>query len=501
MSNKIISILFWGGIFLFLLLFYTELHPILITTPDDWHYFSSARDLLPDLNAHNPARLFPEVFPAIVAIFSIELLRPLEIDIITAFAYGTAFVLSLTICIYLYNFYLLVKRLLGGDNINNYFVTLFFLLFHYLAFRKWPDNNIYLLGSFSLTCYYFYTIPILLNVSFVMYFIHSNLLDKLNLYSPWKIGFLFVGIYLCIFSNLYSAIILSSFVFIRLIFCVIYSNNTITYSLKQNKTSLLILVLFLLSMCFEAFGENAQNLTTGDQSYFNELSRTVALYLSIPHRMDFAFKIFALACFFLYFYLYRLTHAKQIIVIFANWLCINLFYILISARAIPDYVVWQDRILAEMVWLIGGLAVCIGLCASRIEKIKAIVPFVFLLLLCHTNTNKRTFNDVYGLDDYSEMNKKILSITREADLAGKDTISLFVPYNNQPASGLNWPFCMYLGHHISSTLYSFRHIRRPICINIVPVKNKTDISADLLPSEVESVIDDNFWLPYWKTSK
>ena len=499
-NNKISSIYFLL-VFLFFLLFYCVSHPPIITTSDDWHFMASTRDAIPLSTVHNPTRVMVEVFAPYAGMVSVSILKPLGVDFVSSLAYGTAFILACFIVLYLWCFYQLIKDKYQIDDTTTLCITSFFLLFHFLAFRRYPNNNPYLFGSFDLCCYYYYTIPILLISSLVMYCIRTNLLEKLGNNNSWKIGLFLVLVYLVILSNLYSSIIWIAYITVRLLFVLFKRKGSVIEVLGQNKLTIVSLMLYAVVLLFEAFGHNAQQLTEGE-NFWPELRHTLGCYWSILHRMNKWFMCFCFLVFIYSLYLYRKNREKndlktefiaKLIFFVANLTIINLFYILVSAKAVPEYVVWQDRLLAEVFWGFLGVSFCMAYCLKTNPQVKRVVPFIFLLLLGNTNTTGKTFNDVYMFETVAENSKKLVEIAETADHNNIDTIDIFIPYNGKAPEHFNWPYTIHYGSEIAETFQKFNVTKRLLIIRLHAVRGRNSISTELMPYEKDSVLTDSFW--------
>ena len=334
-----------------------------------------------------------------------------------------------------------------------------------------------------------------------MYCIRTNLLDNISSKSPWRIGVFLALVYLVLFSHLYTSIIWIAYISVRLLFIIVKQKGNILGILSRNKISVFSIVLFAVALLFEAFGDNAQQIST-DENYWSELHHTLGCYWSILHRMNKWFMCFCFLVFIYSFYVYRKNaHEKDeknstielIIFFFGNFIIINLFYILISAKAIPEYVVWQDRLLAEALWGLLGVSFCMAYCLKKRPQIKTIVPFVFLLLLGDTNTTGKTFNDVYMYDTVAENTKKLEEIAVWADRNNLDTIDVYLPYNGKEANDFNWPYTIYYGSEIAETLQKFNVTKRLLSIRLHAVRGRNTVSTELKPFEKDSIIKDSFW--------
>ena len=499
-NNRVPTIYFFL-VFLFFLLFYCVSHPPIITTSDDWHFMTSTRDAIPLPYVHNPTRVMTEVFAPWAGILSVSILKPFGVSFVSSLAYGTSFLLACFIVLYAWSFYKLFKDKYQIEKTTALCLTTFFLLFHFISFRRYSNNNPYLFGSFDLCCYYYYTIPILLISSLVMYCIRTNLLDNLSKKNLWKIGFFLTLVYLIIVSNLYSSIIWIAYISVRLLFILFKQKGDILKVFSQNKVSVVSIVFFAIVLLFEAFGHNAQQLSSGE-NYWSELHHTLGCYWSILHRMNKWFMCFCFLVFLYSFYVYRKNTDKTffnsslkelIILFFGNFFIINLFYILISAKAVPEYVVWQDRLLAEAFWGLLGISYCMAYCLKTKPQLKTIVPFIFLLLLGDTNTTGKTFNDVYMYDTVAENSKKMEEIAVWADCNNLDTIDVYIPYNGKEANDFNWPYTIHYGSEMAETFQKFNVTKRLLIIRLHAVRGRNSISTEIMPCETDSIIKDSFW--------
>lgn len=501
-NNKITNLYFFL-VFLFFLMFYGVSHPPIITTSDDWHFMATTRDAIPLASVHNPTRVMTEVFAPWAGMISVSILKPFGVDFVSSLAYGTSFILACFIVLYAWCFYRLFREKLQIGKTTTLCLTTFFLLFHFLAFRRYPNNNPYLFGSFDLCCYYYYTIPILLISSLVMYCIRTNLLDNISKMNSWQKGLFFTLVYLVLVSNLYSSIIWIAFISVRLLFFLFKQKEDILKVFSQNKVSVASILFFAIVLLYEALGDNAQQLSAGE-NYWSELHHTLGCYWSILHRMNKWFMSFCFLVFFYSLYVYRKNKGnnnndtkcslKGLILFFlGNFIIINIFYILISAKAVPEYVVWQDRLLAEIFWGFLGISFCMAYCLKANPQVKTVVPFIFLLLLGDTNTTGKTFNDVFMYDTVAENSKKLEEIAVWADRNNVDTIDVYIPYNGKEASNFNWPYTIHYGSEIAEAFQKFNVTKRLLTIRLYAVRGRNTISTELKPCENDSIIKDSFW--------
>lgn len=475
-------LLFFGFVFIFFVSFYTLFHPAVPTTPDDWYYITYTRDAIPLLPKNNPTRVLPETLMPLISNISTQILMPIGIGFEMSLAIGASLVLALMITIYAYTFFLVLRRCFTLNEGSSLWITAFFLLFHFLSFRNVNVNNPYLFRSFCLTNYYYYTIPILLNASLVMYCMSSNILNRLTLLSYKKQGLFFCVVYISLLSNLYSNIILVVYFFLVLIQNFAQQKYNLLATIKKNKFLASMLLFFLVILIFEANGGNADNLTKED-NFLSNIRRTCGGYHTLWLKMNFWFKILCLFLFSFSIYLSKKNKNKKQKTIHSTWffvvsfVLINLFSLLISARSRPIYVTQTDKMFMEFFWLMAGVSFCLAYIVKKVPKIESGVPVLFLILFCHTNTKNKTFEDVQGYDTMPRVNAKLLTILKEANSANVDSLILYVPKTNDYAT--NWPYPTYCNDILAKTFYSHRLTNKLLKIEIEPVEGLPLIASSL----------------------
>lgn len=479
------EIVFFSLFFIFFFLFYTIFHPAIITTPDDWLYITYTRDALPLWSKHNPTRVLPEILMPVISVVSSRLLMPLGIGFEQSIASGLALFLSCLISLYTFSFYTLVRKIFLLKDRICFIISLFFILFHFWAFRTTTTDNIYLFGALCLTNYYYYTIPILLNATLVMYCMRSGILDKMREMSYIKQGLFYALVYLCLLSNLYSSIIIISY-FLLVFLNHLYSHH---YNIKEclihNKFVTFSLLFYVVILCFEVSGGNAQTLMSQRESLGVEVSHTVAMFLSLFGSMNNIFIIFNVIVLLAVFWLFKRKKQDRINKIYKKILLSIIFYfftvsffcILISAKSRPYYVTMPDKMLAEFFWIMVALGFSLAFCVKRLPQIEIILPLLFVLLLCHTNTKSKTFEDVTNYKKMQMENARLLSILQQVNETNVDSLTLLVP--KMEGKEDNWPYPLYFGFDLSNTFYAHRLTKKRINIDIIAVPGLQHISSVL----------------------
>lgn len=72
-SKRVKSLLVLASAFVFCMIFFNKFHSLVILDTDDWNYLVFTRGLLPDMNAFNPIKVFPENFMPMVSKISFSL--------------------------------------------------------------------------------------------------------------------------------------------------------------------------------------------------------------------------------------------------------------------------------------------------------------------------------------------------------------------------------------------------------------------------------------------
>lgn len=485
-------ILFFIFIFFCFIAFFTLFHPAFITTPDDWYYVTYTRDAIPLLPKNNPTRVLPETLMPLVSNISSQLLMPLGLGFEMSIACGAAFVLALMIVVYTYSFFVLIRKHIGLNETPGLCLSAIFLLFHFLIFRSVSTDNPYLLGAFCLTNYYYYTIPILLNASVVMYCISTDILHRLSKLSYWKFGLFLLVVYFCMLSNLYSNIIIVVYFFFVLLQYFIANNYDLKKSLRANRFVVAMLLFYLVILIFEANGGNAKDLSTG-VSYFEQLHHTIGYYLLLLSTLNLWFVALLVIFLILFIFLKKKkgTQSNSIlhfsipgfIFIISSFILLNIFSILICAKSRPYYVMESDKMFMEFFWLVFGLSFLIAYCIKKMPQLEALLPLLFILLFCHTNTKSKTFEDVMWYDSKPLINQQLFKIINKANELDVDSLTLYVPKMDDTEA--NWPYPLYFGDNLAKTFYSHRLSRKLLFINIVPVEGLDTLASSLNEYKIE----------------
>jgi hypothetical protein len=465
-KTKILLAIFLICVFAFFYVFFTKIHALVLFDTDDWVYASFYRQAIPIWKNWNPSRILPETFMPISTTLAVVLIFPICNNFIQATTIMYAIIVSLFIAIYVYYFMKLLKTIYNLPLYNNILITIIFLLFHFLIFRKNSTYNKYLFFAENVTCYFYYIIPALLNCTLVMYLMIKRI-KKENLS---KNSFIILLIYLAIFSNLFHSIILATYIASILLLEIIkkIKNKTkIKDFIKTNLGNIVILITWGISQIFELNGGRS----SGYNSAF--IPNFIQTLKSLFNTMKNCNKYFiVLSAIILIFSIILLIKDKKI----KNIICYNIIFsgaftliylILVCSKVAPVYITRPDIIFGAVFF--GFLLVFLGLgyISKRYPKIINICPLLIFIIYFEINTFGNTFcesnqapsatsEQCIAIDNY------IINQIIEADNQGLTEANIKVPKFNYFTND-NWPIATY-SQGYSYTLYEYGFIKNKITI-------------------------------------
>jgi len=459
-------------IFLSVFVFFGVIHPTTVITGDEWFNLALGRGAYPEWNGFNPIKVVPEIsFPLLSNIAS-SILMPLGFTFLQSLTYFTALLISLMVVIFLYQFFLLITKELTYSSYTGCVLTLFFLLCMFGLFRTLNNNNsTYMLWEQNITCYYHYFLPAVMNGTFSLYLVRKGI--NVNIIfekKPIKAGFLFLIAYLCIFSNIFSNIILSITCGSLILLELISNKFNIKSTFKNHWFHLLIIIVWIISAIFESNGGRAERMAKGQLEIINSFNSA----LSLSSQTDFIFLAVLVIGFVTSVVALgvksknaqRSSHIFYVSVI--TGLLSFIAIILICAKSSSGY--------AAKPVVMWGVIMNIIICASigigylmRFKFVNYFVPVVLLMLInVATNQNHSLKEPQNGNLPYAIANlvsQDMIDQVKAAVDADKRTMTLFVP---KCSGEQNWPIPITRGREISATLKSNGVIRNNIHIDIQP---------------------------------
>lgn len=245
------------SLFLCLTFFFTSVCPIIPYDCDDWSHLSKIRSPFPEWGGWNPSKVLPEISMPIIGLIGAYVLNPVIENYMLSLTLATAIFISLLVVVYFSLFFMIGQKKLYLNTADTYFISLINILFHFIIFRYAENKSMHMFSAIDYVTYYHYMVSNLFNAILVMYlFLHDNFLNIKISYC--KKGVLLLCIYLAMFSNLYSNIILSSYaaymLCINLYRGISIEKNTFINYIRCNTIFLVVLAMWCISLIFEYSG-------------------------------------------------------------------------------------------------------------------------------------------------------------------------------------------------------------------------------------------------------
>lgn len=475
--------LFLVGVFVFMFVFFYNIHPLVILDADDWTYVSYSRLAVPSTRYWNPSRILPEILMSGCGSFAVFAVMPLVGDYISALSLVYALVLSLFITLYTWCFMRLLERRVGLERVWSAAAAVLFLIFHFLLFRTEDSGNSYMLRACNVTCYFYYTIPALLNCSLLMYFLSGDGPDAfIHEGGTLKKGVLLLACYLAIFSNLFASIILATYagcvLLLALIGCIRGKRGILTL-VREKAVSLGIFLLWCMSAVFELLGGRAASFD-GGESFGTLLMSAVGRAADVIKSVSPLFLLLAaaLAVTALVVYL-RAGKAgdasngagRIFLTLILSGVIVDVLIIVLAAKTDPKYI---DPYRADLIFGMTFFPVLLTtLCGAyvlrRCERFGILVPLMIVVLLSAVNTSSATFaesNMIFTAHEkVADMSRDVLEQVIAADRAGLRTAEIYV---SDTGTSDNWPQATYMGKRLANTLYKHGLISNEMELIIVP---------------------------------
>lgn len=470
--------LFFAAVFLFFLVFFTEVHPLVLFNGDDWSGVSLFRVPLPNPSAWNPVKLLPECSMSLVALFSAFAVTPVIGDYFRAMTWTMAILFSAIFTVYVYLFF----RILCGkeENCGRAFIfTFLFLLFHFLILKRAGMGNPHLFYSGNIECYFHYLLPAYLNAMLVLLVMRAGTLTSLyQRLSPLQAGALFLGIYLAVCSNVLHNILLLSYLGVTTMQDVWQARKEKTFVwksfLQAHRAEACVLVFWLLILLCEAMGGRAHSI--GKPLADSSFSAIGASLYGFAHMFNAGCVIL---CLLLAAAALFVAHRKDAIdteereaagLITRSLLAMALmvlYLLIVCQRAGMFYFTRTDVAVGWLFYFLVAAVLAMHLLILRYPALLRALPILALIMLVSTANQSKDFQNLEDLPAEAcyAVDRDILSQVQAADRAGQEEMILRVPKGDNRD---NWRHPLYMGRAVSNTLYRHGQIAHPIKITIQP---------------------------------
>ncbi|MDO5444945.1 MAG: hypothetical protein Q4F31_04920 [Eubacteriales bacterium] len=471
-KRKLNEALFFVLVFLFMFVFFSVIHPVTLLDADDWTYISFSRAILPSTKFFNPARIFPEVFMSFCGSIAAFVITPVTGQYMKAVTAVMAAAYSLFIAAYALEMVLFLRSRFRIPAIAEYFLSLIFLVFHFMFFRTSPSGNTYLFWSKDATCYFYYNIPILMNCILVMRFMRKNIPDFSSEGEYLRKSLFILLVYFSVFSNLYASIIiagyLASVLVLRLVKCIREKIPAVRF-LKDNAVELLIELLWIVSAVFELCGDRAEAAVIEDSAVGNiglMLPEALSAFFGSLRSANKILLLFLFAAVFLAVLCLILRRNKKeddscryvsmILECAVSFIVVSVLLILLAAASSARYAGISTNLLAVLFFVFLAAVSSLACAAEHFSSISVFLPFIFCLLVSLTNTSYVTFLDSNDIlvdgDRCIEIGEDLIAQFQAAEKEGLTEFDLHVLDTKGGEDSDNWPHTYYMKDRISLTL-------------------------------------------------
>lgn len=474
-KNNSVELAWYLVVFIFLLIWFTRIHPLSVLDGDDWTYISYSRTALPLWKDWNPSRVLPEVLMPLCSSIAAYALHPLLDDYLLSLTVMHGFVVAGFILMYLVCFGQMLKRLFSLSSLRTVYASALFLILHFLIFRKYDSTNGHMFYCFDLTCVYYYLIPSLLNASVVMCLVGNR--DIFTRAGNEKKGLFCAIFYFAIFSNLPSGGILAVYsgsVLLTELIQHLWQKGKLSEILKKDLLYIMILAAWLVSAVFEMTGGRAGADMGVTAPFMQSLKETLYGLVQLPFRWSHAFILLYAAI--AVTTLIILTRSKcrgdmdnqflsLTVVVIVAIVAIAVYTVMLCAAVDLTYIYRTEYLfgLIFFIFLLGMLAFCYIL--QKLPQILWGIPIVLCVLAscCNTTSNTYMESNYPNLPPETcyKLTGSIIDQIVLADQEGLTEISVPVPTWATPD---NWPHPLSIGMGISDALYEHGITRNRISV-------------------------------------
>jgi hypothetical protein len=458
---------------------------------DDWVYLSGLTGYpvpIPSGILWNPTRILPEYLMPLAGYFSAYVVYPIIGNYILSISVTTALLLGAFLCAFYVSLFRLFSAL-NKDKSACALCGLFVLALCYAMFLSRRSGNLHLFITYSLNLHYFYTLPNILNSIAVCELLRLYIIGSLSFKNiPQKTPGMIVLMFFCVFSMLFSALVLLAFsvsiLVIEFLKSIFKRKVKLASKLKHfgidcvrhHNIVVISTCAVVYAMVAESFGGRA-NWDSGI-TYFGSVFSIEFLYrayeasrsvLGIAATMNrYIFILFLMVvCAAAGVFIFsrkkepKSPYFKAAMVALLSCVLAFLFVVLVSAKGGLQYA--RDIRATYGIFFFGILF--ISLATLYLHKKTAIVRAVFPLVIVvvvliainarwpYAYTPARTNTQLAYIEAFIEK-------TVEADRNNESSVELVVPKYDTPD---NWPFPMsWWGGAFSDTLHSHGIISRRI---------------------------------------
>lgn len=465
-------------VFAAMISFFTLFYPVTAVDADDLNYIVNTRPAIPLPNAWNPGRVLPEVLMPICGNLA-GFLAALGLgSFFNCQVFSLALILSAFICLYIFSFTVFMEKKFEAPRFRSLMYALLFLLMHFFVFRTQKAGNFYMFHAYDACCYFFYTIGHLLNLSLAMILAsHESSGELMSSERPFRSGFLLLGTYFAVFSNLYCSITIAVWAALRILEAVVKSvkeREKIWAEIKNELLPLLVLLLWIAAVIIEYTGGRADSLR--GVSFLDGLKTGFSNLGTVLGRSSLLFKLMIALCPPAAVLAVCLKGEKTekrsffsgMAALLLAVFIITLYLLLLSAKVGAGYMMRTEVIFPIMSVLFLIIIVSLEFILKKLTVLQNLLPLLLIFSLSVTSTGDRTFaesnafeiNSHTALAIQNDIENQIISAAEE----DRDDMTLYLIRTGDWYA--NWPQASDTGDILKRIFLKFGLIDKDI--NITP---------------------------------
>ncbi|WP_283576491.1 hypothetical protein [Limosilactobacillus oris] len=479
-------VIFQVAIFIFFLIYFTQVSPLLPFNGDDFFFNGSMRVPFPLWGVWNPTRVFPEVFSPICGYLAAFCVYPFTHDYVGAVGLIRAIVVSGFITTFFYLFCRLLKKKFAFSTNVAIAVEIFFLLSFFLFFKhlNQPSYTGFWDADFDSTL--FYLVPGLMNASVMLWMArYKDLHAQLDSMTILQQGLFLLVLYFVLFSNTQFTIILATYAFFRMVTETIgnfKAGNSVVTILQKIWIYISILLVWLLTIIFDVHGGRSNSLTQ-NQPFLKLFKATLVQFKAFVSQQNLIFILLGSMLIIVTVGGCIIKRDRQSVLfsstILMGVLCLiftTLYLLLAYTKAGSYYVGRADAVWPITFFFLYCVSVSAAYVLDRSRLIKRLTPLLLVLLsLLAFNFNYQPIPSTTGAYDaktVKAVDNYIIKQIVNADQAGKSKVIVKVPVNDKnhsPKVGTsNWPHSYDMAGELQNNLYAHHIIRTRMKIVFKP---------------------------------
>ena len=461
-KDKIYVGLFLAVVCIVMLAFFIGEYPATLFNTDDWCFITDTRGAYPIWGALNPCRVLPEVLMPFATWLAMHFVYPVLKDIVMSITVMSGIFMSAAITFYAFTAYRAIKNIFKLECAPSALLAAIFIIFHFLAFRKFNTGSAFAFEASSLTHIYFYALPNILNAALVLLFMGGR---------PQKHkGILLVLVYIALLSNLFASIALPAYIASVMLLDFIKRRKEFKSFLKDNVENIAILMFWLLVQIFEINGGRAASISVSEPILGLVISKAKSFFSMLYHDINHLFLFFSVICCIIAFVIMLRKKDKEtsgLFIVDIIALAVTFVYILLVAARSSGWITYFGVFYEIFLFAVILVIMALGYVMKNFHKLQILLPLMCLIFIVEGSTSGETYKAACQVSTESAraLDKYIIESVVEADKEGKDYLKLPVPYFGGYD---NFPLADYGGGSVAGFLNKYGFISKYIYVEFAP---------------------------------